>query len=76
MGVSMTLISVAGVTAHLLITAGPRRSRAERGSGQAALMAAIGFRRSWCEKVAHDARRLPAVSYWISQELIPNGVPS
>jgi hypothetical protein len=30
MGVSMALISVAGVTAHQLITAGPRRSPAER----------------------------------------------
>jgi hypothetical protein len=29
-GVSMALISVAGVTAHQLITAGPRRSRTER----------------------------------------------
>jgi hypothetical protein len=29
-GVSMALISVAGVTAHQLITAGPRRSRSER----------------------------------------------
>jgi hypothetical protein len=29
-GASMALISVAGVTAHQLITAGPRRSRAER----------------------------------------------
>jgi hypothetical protein len=152
MGISMALISVAGVTAHQLITAGARRSRAERdqtwidraasrreraarraavrssriqldGSGQArlvfeagtatlsgrrlrrrlafadhdhrqdnvdrqparvdrtavvaeladqirdavrdgavwrpnytALMAATGFKRSWCEKVVHDAR--------------------
>jgi hypothetical protein len=29
-GASMALISVAGVTAHQLVTAGPRRSRAER----------------------------------------------
>jgi hypothetical protein len=30
MAVSMALVSVAGVTAHQLVTAGPRRSRAER----------------------------------------------
>lgn len=29
-GVTMALVSVAGVTAHQLVTAGPRRSRAER----------------------------------------------
>jgi hypothetical protein len=33
-GASMALISVAGVTAHQLISAGPRRSRAERGQAR------------------------------------------
>jgi hypothetical protein len=39
-GVSMALVSVAGVTAHQLVTAGPRRSRAERDQARIARTAA------------------------------------
>jgi hypothetical protein len=49
-GVSMALISVAGVTAHQLITAGPRRTRAER--EQARIDRAVARRE-------RAARRLP-----------------
>jgi len=48
-GVVMALISVAGVTAHQLVTAGPRRTRADRDAARTAR--AIGRR----ERAAHRA---------------------
>ncbi len=39
-GLTMALVSVAGVTAHQLITAGPRRSRSERDRARVARVAA------------------------------------
>jgi hypothetical protein len=39
-GVVMAVVSVAGVTAHQLVTAGPRRSAAERGQARIARLAA------------------------------------
>jgi hypothetical protein len=48
-GVSMALVSVAGVTAHQLVTAGPRRTRAERDAarlGRAAARRELAARRA------------------------------
>jgi hypothetical protein len=65
-GALMAIVSVAGVTAHQLVTAGPRRSRAERASARLARIAArremaarrAAIRRATAELDEHGSARL------------------
>jgi hypothetical protein len=62
-GVSMALISVAGVTAHQLITAGPRRSRADREQARMDRAIARRERAARCAAVRRGRVQLDATGH-------------